>query len=145
MSLITFQTSIPHRNCTYLELCPTRESWYMKQSTTSKNNFVVWKFNAKDMNEFQQALSRTEEVRKENVLWTDFWSLTMLRSIFFWSCLRLWKLRQSNIVLLQQTKVQIEVFIQKYGLIHTRGLPWLYLSSLHIPQGVWTYISHGED
>ena len=41
MSLINFRTSISHRRCTYLELCPTKECWYMKQSTMSKNTFVV--------------------------------------------------------------------------------------------------------
>ena len=42
MSFIIFWTQIPHRRWTYLELCPTRESWYT--STTSTNNFVVLRF-----------------------------------------------------------------------------------------------------
>jgi hypothetical protein len=41
---------------------PTLESQYMKPSTTSKNNFVIWKFYAKGMNGFQQAFSRNEVV-----------------------------------------------------------------------------------
>ena len=60
MFLIPFWTSIPHRRCTYLELYPTRENWYMEHSTTSKNNFVIPFFFAKYLNEFQQAFSRSE-------------------------------------------------------------------------------------
>ena len=52
---------------------------YDSQSTTSKNNFVIWKFCAKDMNKFQQAFSKSKEVWWENVLWTYYWSLIVLR------------------------------------------------------------------
>ena len=45
-----------------LEMCQTRESWCMNQRTVSKNNFVSGKFCARDMNELQQAFSRSEEV-----------------------------------------------------------------------------------
>ena len=51
----------------------------MKQSAMSKNNFAVGKFCAKDMNEFQQAFSRSEEVWRGNVLRTYFQSLIVLR------------------------------------------------------------------
>ena len=61
MFLIKFWTSIPHRRCIYLELWPTRESWYMKQSTASKSNFLTSKCYAKDMKKFQQAF---QEVRR---------------------------------------------------------------------------------
>lgn len=61
MFLIIFRISIPHRSCTYLELCPTKESWLIEQTTTSKKNFVIPKFCAKDTNKFQQA---SQEVRR---------------------------------------------------------------------------------
>ena len=108
-------TSISYRRSTYLEFCPTRASWFMKKNTTSKYNFVILKFGAKDMNKFQQAFSGSEEVWQDNVLWTAFRSLIALRRKHFWGvCVKLCKLRKSNIVPPPTTtKVQFEVVIQK--------------------------------
>jgi hypothetical protein len=47
--------SIPHRRYIYLEQCTATKSWYMKQTTTFKNNFMISKFCAKVMSKFQQA------------------------------------------------------------------------------------------
>lgn len=59
---------------------------------------MIWRFCAKDMNEFRHAFLRSEEVWRENVVWTNFRSLILLRRMFFWSFIKLSKLRQSNIV-----------------------------------------------
>jgi hypothetical protein len=40
MFLIKIWTSIPRRRFTYLELCTTRESWYMEQSYF-QGNYVI--------------------------------------------------------------------------------------------------------
>ena len=113
MSLINFWTSIPHRQCTYLELCLIGESWFMEQSTMPKHNFAFGKFCAKDINKCQQAFSRSEENWRENVLWTYFGAWLCYR-YFLWSCAKIRKLMQSNIVPPPTTtKMQFEVVVQK--------------------------------
>ena len=139
MSSIIFWTLIPHRKCTYLELCPTRESSYIKQSTTSKNNFVNWKFCAKRTNQFQQASSKSEEVPRENRLWTYFWSLIVLRrKLYLELCKTTNTLRIKHSTTSNKRKYWFEVVIQKYEQIHTRGLHGLHPLCSQIPHGLWT-------
>ena len=106
----------------------------MKQSTMSKNNFVIWKFCAKDMNNFQQAFSRIKEVWRELMLWTYFWSLILQRK----SCLELGKHRESNIIpppkdsKNPKQKMQLEVVVSKYTNKYIQEDSWGFISPIYI-------------
>ena len=47
-----------------------KRSMHIKQSTNFKYDMKIYKYSAKDMNKYQQAFLRSEDIWWENVLWT---------------------------------------------------------------------------
>ena len=113
MSLKHFWTSIPHRGCAYSELCRNKESRYVKQSTTSKNNIVIWKILCKMF--WMNFSKHVQEVRgfEEKMCYEQIFGVDSPKKKTFWSCVKLRKLKQSNIVSPPTNKSAIWSFYTK--------------------------------
>ena len=86
-----FVTSIPHRKCTYLELSPTKKnSWYIKQSTTSKKDYCALKSlcNIYEQIMYLSNFKKWGGLKRECVM-NNFLELIVQRINWFWSCVKL--------------------------------------------------------
>lgn len=133
MSSITFWTSIPFYEMHLFGLCSPTESWYMKQGTASKNTCVIWFFVCKEYGQISSTNFKKWRGLKRKCVMKWIWNLFVLRTISVGVVLN-HKLRRSNILPPPIKQLQFEVLIENIW-TNSRGLPWLHLSGLHIPQG----------
>ena len=98
------------------------------------------------MNKFQQACQEVRRFEEKKMLRANFRSLIAHRRkvlLELCSTEKTWNIKLSTTSRMDfffYTK-DLKLLYKRYEQIHIRGLLRLYLSSLHIPHGLWTLIS----